>query len=236
MTVPTAAPTAPTRRERVRASTMAEIKGAALDLLRSSSASDLKFSDIARELGMTAPALYRYYKDRDDLLTALIVDAYGDLATRLHASIDGISDPREALTALCRGYHGWAVADPVRFGLVFGIPIPGFEVPETAGTTERLDDALQALQSVLLMAVRNGSGLNPLLDSVGPDLNGCLDKGNDVSGELSPQAQQAMFLMWTTLHGLTCLEVFNHMDWMPPDAREELLQAQIELCVRIIGV
>ena len=233
----TAPATAPTRRERVRTATMNEIKGAALDLLRSSSASDLKFSDIARELGMTAPALYRYYKDRDDLITALIVDAYSDLAARLHASIAGITEPRAALTALCRGYHGWAVADPVRFGLVFGIPIPGFEVPESAGTTERLDDALQALQSVLVLAVRNGTGVHPLLESVGPDLSGCLDKGGSADyEELSPQAQQAMFLMWTTLHGLTCLEVFNHMDWMPPEAREELLQAQIELCVRIIGV
>ena len=110
-------------------------------------------------------------------------------------------------------------------------------VSSAAGTTERLDDALQALQSVLVLAVRNGTGVHPLLESVGPDLSGCLDKGGSADyEELSPQAQQAMFLMWTTLHGLTCLEVFNHMDWMPPEAREELLQAQIELCVRIIGV
>ncbi len=233
----TAPATAPTRRERVRTATMNEIKGAALDLLRSASASDLKFSDIARELGMTAPALYRYYKDRDDLITALIVDAYTDLAAHLHASIDGISEARPALTALCRGYHGWAVADPVRFGLIFGVPIPGFEVPDSAGTTERLDDALKALKSVLLLALQDRYELHPLIESVGSDLSACLDKGDPAdSDEFPAQAHQAMLLMWMTLHGLTCVEAFNHMDWMPAEARDQLLDAQIEVCAKIIGL
>lgn len=234
MTAPT---TAPTRRERVRASTMSEIKATAMDLLRSGSASDLKFADIARELGMTAPALYRYYKDRDDLITALIVDAYTDLAAELHASIEGLTDARTAFNALCRGYHDWAVSDPVRFGLVFGVPIPGFEVPESAGTTERLDDALKALQSVLLMALKDGADLHPLIESVGPDLGACLDKGGpDDTHEFPAQAHQAMLLMWTTLHGLTCVEAFNHMEWMPAEAREQLLEAQIDVCAKIIGL
>jgi AcrR family transcriptional regulator len=216
---------------------MNEIKATALVLLRSGSASDLKFSDIARELGMTAPALYRYYKDRDDLITALIVDAYTELATSLHASIAGHTDARSALDALCRSYHGWAVSDPVRFGLVFGVPIPGFEVPESAGTTERMDDALKALESVVLMAERNGHGLRPLLASIGPELSSCLDKGGTPEIQaLPPQTHQAMFLMWTTLHGFTCLEAFNHMDWMPAEAREQFLAAQIDLCATIMGV
>ena len=76
----TAAPAS--RRERVRASTLAEIKGCALDLMREQGSTQVHFSDIARAMGMTAPALYRYFADRDDLLTALIRDAYNDLAER----------------------------------------------------------------------------------------------------------------------------------------------------------
>jgi AcrR family transcriptional regulator len=216
---------------------MDEIKAAALDLLRSEAASDLKFSDIARELGMTAPALYRYFKDRDDLITALIFDAYSELAGQLHSAIEGVADPREALAALARAYRGWAVADPVRFGLVFGVPIPGFEVPESAGTVECAHNALMALESVVLLASAREPGLHPPVDATGPVLNATLHEGRTVEdGELSAEARQAMFLVWASLHGVTCLEVFNHMDWMPVEAREEFFRAQVDLCMKILGL
>src|SRR5215510_16201657 len=70
---------APTRRERVRAATIEEIKATALRLMHDQGSADLRFSDIAREMGMTAPALYRYFSDRDALLSALVADAYNDL-------------------------------------------------------------------------------------------------------------------------------------------------------------
>ena len=80
-----AAPTS--RRERVRASTLSEIKACALDLMRERGSTQVHFADIARAMGMTAPALYRYFDDRDDLLTALIRDAYNDLADTLAKAI-----------------------------------------------------------------------------------------------------------------------------------------------------
>ncbi len=228
---------APTRRERTRAATMDEIKTTALDLLRTGTATDLKFSDIARELGMTAPGLYRYYKHRDDLLTALLYDAYAEMADQMHAAIAGIDDAREALTALGRAYRGWAVADPVRFGLVFGVPIPGFEVPESAGTTECAHRAMMALESVPLLAIDSGNPLHPLIEKVSPVLDTAFLKGRTVEdGDLPPAARQAMFLMWTTLHGATTLEVFGHLDWLSEEAREDFFEAQIALCIEILGV
>ena len=47
--------------------------------MREQGTTDVRFTDIARVMGMTAPALYRYFADRDELLTALITDAYDDL-------------------------------------------------------------------------------------------------------------------------------------------------------------
>ena len=67
---------AASRRERARAATVAEIKATALDLMREAGTTDVRFTDIARVMGMTPPALYRYYADRDALLTDLITDAY----------------------------------------------------------------------------------------------------------------------------------------------------------------
>ena len=74
-----AAPAAVPRRERARAATIEEIKATALDLMREQHTTDVRFTDIARVMGMTPPALYRYFADRDELLTALITDAYDDL-------------------------------------------------------------------------------------------------------------------------------------------------------------
>ena len=69
----------PTRRERARTATVEEIKSTALALMREQGTTDVRFTDIARVMGMTPPALYRYFADRDELLTALITDAYGNL-------------------------------------------------------------------------------------------------------------------------------------------------------------
>src|SRR5680860_1815943 len=84
----------PTRRERVRAATIDEIKETALRLMHSTGTTDLKFSEIARAMGLTAPALYRYFADSDALLTELVVDAFDDLGAGPGAV--GLSDGEEA--------------------------------------------------------------------------------------------------------------------------------------------
>jgi AcrR family transcriptional regulator len=71
-----------TRREAARAATIREIKDTALALMRSQGTVDVTLSDVAREMRMSAPGLYRYFDGREGLLTALIVDALTDLADR----------------------------------------------------------------------------------------------------------------------------------------------------------
>lgn len=227
----------PSRRERVREATKDEIKTAALELLCTCSASDLKFTDIARELGMTAPALYRYYNDRNDLLSALIFDAYTDMARSLHEASDHLEDPRAAAAALAHAYRGFAVADPVRFGLIFGLPIPDYEVPESVDTKGSAADAMAAVERVAVIASAGQPPAAPLIPAHGRLFIDVLREGHSqAAADLSPEALQSMFLVWSTLHGFTCLEAFNHLDWMPDEAREQFFDAQIELCWRILGL
>ncbi|NUT98137.1 MAG: helix-turn-helix transcriptional regulator, partial [Saccharothrix sp.] len=76
---------------------------------------------IARELGITAPALYRYYDSREDLLRRLADDICTDLAVELDADLAVI--PADDITAqvfsVCRGFRRWALAHPQEFALVF---------------------------------------------------------------------------------------------------------------------
>ncbi|NWF25692.1 TetR/AcrR family transcriptional regulator [Streptomyces sp. PKU-EA00015] len=63
-------------RERARSEITAAIKEEARRQLAAEGAAKLSLRAVARELGMVSSALYRYFPSRDDLLTALIVDAY----------------------------------------------------------------------------------------------------------------------------------------------------------------
>ncbi len=74
---------AQTRRERIRVSTIDEIKTTAWKQVAEQGAASLSLRAIAREMGMTAPGLYRYFKDRDGLVTALLIDAFDSFSTTL---------------------------------------------------------------------------------------------------------------------------------------------------------
>ena len=68
------------RRDRMRDLTIAEIKATARQQMAESGTAGVSLSAIARTMEISAPALYRYFASRDDLVTALIADAYNDLA------------------------------------------------------------------------------------------------------------------------------------------------------------
>ena len=74
-------------RERYRVQVRTEVKQAALRQLAESGPAGLSVSAIGKELGVSGPALYRYFASRDELLTELVIDAYNDLAGALSAAI-----------------------------------------------------------------------------------------------------------------------------------------------------
>src|SRR6516162_10271550 len=117
-----------TARERVRAELTREIADTARRHLATQGAAGLSLRAVARELGMVSSAVYRYFPSRDDLLTALIVDAY-----------DAVGEVAEAATppaaagvlarwlALTGAIRGWARANPQEYALIYGSPVPGYQ-------------------------------------------------------------------------------------------------------------
>src|SRR3954462_5290093 len=126
MTGPVGTALAPSRRERARAATIAEIKQTALDLMREQGTTDVRFTDIARVMGMTPPALYRYFADRDALLTDLITDAFDDLGRSLSEARDAVPerDMGGRWLAAAQGSRQWAKREPQQFALILGMPVP----------------------------------------------------------------------------------------------------------------
>src|SRR5260370_25135055 len=100
-----AAPEPSTMRERYRAQVRDEVKQAALRQLAESGPAGLSVSAIGKELGVSGPALYRYFAGRDELLTELVIDAYQDLAEALAAAAGRAGrDPRARFAALARAH------------------------------------------------------------------------------------------------------------------------------------
>jgi AcrR family transcriptional regulator len=130
-----------TRRDRPRADTEREIRQQARRLLVEQGREAVTLRAIARELGITAPALYRYYDSREDLLRRVIDDICHDLAAELTADLRQIdeNDAIGGVLAACRGFRRWALAHPQEFTLVFASPddSANCEVDEATGKMMR---------------------------------------------------------------------------------------------------
>jgi AcrR family transcriptional regulator len=235
-----------TRREITREATVREIKQVALARMRDSGSTEVRFADIARDMQMSAPGLYRYFDGRDELLTALIADAFTDLAQALEQARDAVpaGDAGGRLLALCQAFRGWAVAQPQRFALVLGPPIPGYVAPEEGPTTEAATRAMKALKSVAYEAYAAGTLRSSLVRDVGPAL--CADlaeeaeeppePGGPAEPDLPAQVVQSLLHAWATLHGFVSLEAFGHLTFHRLGARDELFVGIVRLVADIIGL
>ena len=236
---PEAAPVVAPRRERARAATIEEIKATALDLMREQHTTDVRFTDIARVMGMTPPALYRYFADRDELLTVLITDAYNDLGDRVAASRDEVpaTDIGGRWLAAAEAYRSWARQQPEQFSLILGMPVPGYAAQEEGPTTEAAKRAMNQLSALFVDAAVRGQLRPPLIDHVDPAMLTCAgDKHPELNGVLAPESFQAMLQAWASLHGFASLEAYGHLDWLTAEARDSLFLSQVELIAKTSGL
>ncbi|MDX1636618.1 MAG: TetR/AcrR family transcriptional regulator, partial [Balneolaceae bacterium] len=119
------------RREKIRDITREEIKDTARQLMAEKGTAGLSLRAIAREMGMTASALYHYFSSLNDLITALIKDAFTQLADTIEAAGNNpdLTTSAERLAAVAHAYREWALNHPVDFQLLYGNPIPGYSQP-----------------------------------------------------------------------------------------------------------
>src|SRR5215469_3655476 len=104
--------TAPTRRERLRTATVAEIKQLARRLLVDGGPSAISLRAIARDMGMTAPAIYRYFASLDALIQELVEDFFDELRAAVEAVPVDPGRPAEQLMEMARALRRWSVAHP----------------------------------------------------------------------------------------------------------------------------
>lgn len=228
-----------TRRERQRAATVEEIKEVARGLMREQGTVDVRFTDIAKAMGMTPPALYRYFADRDALLTQLIAEAYRELGREVAAAREE-RDPDDIWgrwVAVGTAYRDWARREPQQFALILGMPVPGYVAPEEGPTTDAAKDAMAQLSLLFIRAAELGVLREPLVRDVSDEMAACAaDKHPELTGVVPPESFQAMIQAWATLHGITCLDTYGQFDWMADDAREALFVSTLRTAALAAGI
>jgi AcrR family transcriptional regulator len=213
-----------TARERARTELTREIKEEARRQLAAAGADGLSLRAVARELGMVSSALYRYYPSRDDLLTALIIDAYDAIGAAAEEAIAASPGPaRDRWVAAGHAIRDWARARPHEYALIYGSPVPGYQAPQaTVAPAARVPLALTGL---LARAHADGEltpasspSLGPLSDELSAQA-GALAAAAGMAG-LPPEALVGAVLAWTQLFGFISFELFGQFvgSFEPADA------------------
>jgi len=227
-----------TRRELTRAATVEEIERTALDLMRRHGTTAVTFADIAREMRMTAPALYRYFASRDDLLTSLIASTYDDIGTQLRAARESVDrdDVGAQTLALCQAYRAWATTYPERFALLFGLPLAGYVAPEDGPTTEAAHRALDNFKALVVDARRVGTLRPPLVDEATPCLCQEFDSPRHDLTELPTATAASLLNAWGVLQGFVSLEAYGNLGWLDQGTRDDLFVHQVRLLAAATGL
>ncbi|WP_433828279.1 TetR/AcrR family transcriptional regulator [Actinoplanes sp. CA-015351] len=125
-------------RARVRAEMTEEIKNVARRHLATDGA-NLSLRAVARDLGMASSAVYRYFASRDELLTALIIDAYNEVGDAADRAAAAEEMPLGRWLAAGHAVRDWALANPHQWALIYGSPVPGYQAPQdTIGPATRV--------------------------------------------------------------------------------------------------
>jgi AcrR family transcriptional regulator len=253
--------TVPSRRDRLRESTKAEILGTARALLVSDGLPGVTLRAISREIGMTAPALYRYYPSLDSLLEQLCVTLFDECTGHITAASAGSSDagsPQAGgpeagspgagsldigvrLGAACRAFREWSRQHPAEFTMMFSSPSAAVGGLPTADAADApIYAAGMRFCAVYLRLFEELWKAAPFPvpadDELPPDLRDQLATFQGQSGTLLPVGGLQVYLScWIRLYGMVALEVFGHLRFALTDG-EPMFETELAACADQLGI
>jgi len=223
------------RRDRVRAATKDEIIKTARRLLVEEGPDTLSLRAIAREMGMTAPGLYRYFASHEELVRNVVAEIFTEMAADIHNALASVRDEHapgvseeEAhkdtrhitleMVAACREFRRWSLRHPAEFSLVFGVPLPGVD-------DGRYDIASAcALQFAgvyftLFLKLWHAHPFPVQAPSeIDPGLRDQLERYITSIGADIPVGTMLIFLRcWVLLYGAVSMEMFGHLGFALDD-------------------
>jgi AcrR family transcriptional regulator len=215
------------RRARVRAATSQEIIETARRLLIAEGSAAISLRAIAREMGMTAPALYRYFGSHEELIHHVVAGIFTELSDYVEAAVavtetalaqaGGVpGTPADAtkigLITACQAFRRWSVEHPAEFGMIFGSPLPGVDLYQE----DPLMECGMRFGGIFLRLFVELWQIKPFPvpseEEIQPALLAQLKRYQAQLGTDLPLGVLQTFLRcWVSLYGTVTLEVFGHM-------------------------
>jgi len=212
-----------------------EIKAAARRHLATDGA-NLSLRAVARDMGMVSSALYRYFASRDDLLTALIIDAYNALGAAVEkadAAVGERGDLRGRFLVLGRAVRQWALANPAEYALIFGSPVPGYAAPaDTVVAAQRTPDVLLGIFVDGLAGIAVRAPAAELAPALRADMTAARDA---VAPSLPPDVFALGTIAWIHIFGAVSFELFGQLNNVI-DARDDYFDYQLRQIADLVGL
>ncbi|MCP2169877.1 TetR/AcrR family transcriptional regulator [Goodfellowiella coeruleoviolacea] len=223
------------RRDRLRRATLAEIREAARRLLTTQGSAAVTINAVAREVGISGPALYHYFASHEELVAAVTADFFQELTTAMRTARDAHApdSPAARLLATCRAMRNWAVTHRAEFGWIFASPVPGPPPADQRSDSPR-SLAGRDFELVFLDQVEALWATNPFPVPEPEDLAASVRAqltpyAAELGRELPIAALHVALSCWIRLYGLLCMEVLNQLSFAYSD-----LEPLFEECLRDI--
>jgi AcrR family transcriptional regulator len=217
-------------REQLRRQTAAEITAAAFALLDAGGLGAVSLAAVGKAVGMTPPALYRYFGSREALVDDLVRAAYADLGSTVVAAAGSDAAPdRVGVARIAHAYRTWALANPRRYMMLFADRPP--DAPDPVDGVTAINRAMLVLLEAL---VGIGEGRTAHDDPVLAETLARWGRAIDAPAGASPLQLRLAVLLWSRIHGLVTLEISGVFTGMGLDAGR-LLDAEIRAALAEVG-
>ena len=218
--------------------TAERIKSAAWAQMARHGTAGLSLRGIARQLGVTAPAIYNYFPRLEDLITALIIDAFTALAEAMEAADASEISERSyhKIVALCLAYRRWAIGHPVHFQLIYGNPIPGYSAP-TEITIPLARRPFLGMFRWFVHGYETGELTIPdEYRDVPPPVAESISAWKEMSGIEMPDALVVLLMSgWSRIHGTVMLELLGHIQPLVGEG-PDFFRLEIEAFAQQLGM
>jgi AcrR family transcriptional regulator len=227
-----ATPAGPNRRDRLRAATMEEITATARRLLVEQGPEAISLRAIAREMGMTAPGLYRYYSNREELFRHVVATIFRELSGDIHRAIDELAlssagaavargdlSPEgvrrhltQKMVAACRAFRRWGMSHKDEFTLLFGVPLPGLDDGRFDIAEECALEFAGTFYALFIELWNAAPFRVPSSAEIDEGLRAELVRFGAVLGTDAPDGALLVFLRcWVLLYGAVSMEILGHL-------------------------
>ncbi len=222
-----------TRRERIREETVREIKKIARRQLAEGGATAVSLRAIAREMGMSAPGLYSYFANYDELITALVIDVFNSMANALEAARDACDagDHAGRFQAVVSTYRQWALEHRYEYLLIFGTPDINAPIEIIAPAAKRNWRVI--LEVLSAAAADDHLRIPSQFDEATPIYDQIQQEWRALYGiEVSVPVLHTAVKVWGLFHGLVMLELTQRQ----PEMLKQAHELELQLLMKDIGL